>query len=424
MIHYQAMAVQRATFKAGLTQPVHRWFRLTPSFGADLVRHLLTQLHCDRSDTVLDPFAGAATTLIECQQLGVSAYGFEINPFLHWIGQTSLQWTLDATALTERLQQLLSHSQQQRTRVCFDSLAEYGYHIPPIYNPLRWWRPDVLTDLLVLKAQIAQHCVMPTEADFFRLALAGVLVPELSNVTLGRLQLHFIDRSQDEINVLSCFAAHAREMIADLAKQAPARAPAQHFHTSALQPAVTFSQPINAIITSPPYPNRYSYVWNTRPHLYFFDFITTAKQAAQLDIETIGGTWGSATSRLMKGEVMPVCAAVDKVVSPLVAEIRCQDNLMANYTLNYFNGLATHLRALQPLPRANLRVAYVVGNSRLKGVYVATDELLAELFKALDLGYEDIHIERFRRRHSGRDLYESVVYARQADNAALKGVKK
>lgn len=418
MIHYQPMAVQQATFKAGLTRPVHRWFRLTPSFGADLVRYLLAQLHCDTTDTVLDPFAGAATTLIECQQLGIPAYGFEINPFLHWVGQSSLQWALDPVVLSERLQQLLIHSQQQQTRVCFDNLAEHGYQIPPIHNPLRWWRPDVLTDLLILKAQIHQHCTTTAETDFFRLALAGVLVPELSNVTLGRLQLHFIDRSQDNIDVLSCFAAHARNMIADLAEQAPATAPAQHFHTSALQPAVTLPQPINAIITSPPYPNRYSYVWNTRPHLYFFDFMNTAKQAAQLDIDTIGGTWGSATSRLMKGVMQPVCAAVDEVVSPVVAQIRQQDNLMANYALNYFNGLATHLSAVQHLPRKNLRVAYVVGNSRLKGIYVATDELLAGLFAAL--GYADIRVERFRRRHSGRDLYESVVYARQADDSASK----
>src|SRR6266849_1026243 len=74
-IVYNGVHVSRATFKAGLAVGVHRWFRLTPSFGPDLVREMLFALECDSSDVVLDPFAGAGTTLIECQLNGLTSYG-------------------------------------------------------------------------------------------------------------------------------------------------------------------------------------------------------------------------------------------------------------------------------------------------------------------------------------------------------------
>ena len=46
-------------------------------------------------------------------------------------------------------------------------------------------------------------------------------------------------------------------------------------------------------------------------------------------------------------------------------------------------------------------------------VYVETDVLLARVFEGLDLGYKVTSIERFRRRHSGKDLFETTVYARK-----------
>ena len=84
---------------------------------------------------------------------------------------------------------------------------------------------------------------------------------------------------------------------------------------------------------------------------------------------------------------------------------------MANYCMKYFNNLAEHLENLNPLLSENARLAYVVGCSRLKSVYVETDILLARLFNALGNGYECSRIERFRKRHSGKNLHESIVYA-------------
>ena len=135
------------------------------------------------------------------------------------------------------------------------------------------------------------------------------------------------------------------------------------------------------------------------------------EDASDLDMKTIGGTWGSATYALKKGIIDPLNDAVDCIVSPVIHEIRQKDNLMANYVIKYFNLLSKQIMELEKLPQDKMRCAYVVGNSRIKDVYIETDVLLGKLFEKLGLGYETKSVDRIRRRNSGKDLHESIVYA-------------
>jgi hypothetical protein len=411
-ISYNHIPVQRSTFKGGLGASIHRWFRLTPSFGPDLVVEMMSKLGCQSGDTALDPFSGASTTLIESALNGINSYGFEINPLLHWVGKVCIDWTPDVDELRRDLELILKDFEKRVSQISFEDLDKNGLEIPPIHNPLRWWRKDVLRDLLVLKRSIRQQCQAEQNSEFFMLTFAGVLVPDLTNVTLGKLQLHFIDREADVIDVKGTFKNHADTMISDLqlVKKISTPGTAKIFHTNSVTlEGVEIEKPVSCVITSPPYPNRYSYVWNTRPHLYMLDFFSNAKQASDLDKKTIGGTWGTATSMLAKGRVDPEFDFFNEAITPIIEEIREQDNLMANYVMKYFNLLALQIKAMENLPQSKLRCAYVVGNSRVKGVYVETDVLLAKIFSGLGYGIDSI--ERIRKRNSGKDLHESIVYA-------------
>lgn len=412
---FEPIHVSASTFKAGLSTNIHRWFRLTPSFGPDLVREMLEQLHADNRDYVLDPFSGAGTTGIECSLEGFDSLGFEINPLLHFVGRVSTDWSLESSDLKKTLQRIQKHFATNSSKINFDNLTEHGLQIPPIHNPTRWWRPDVLTEILIIK-QAIMLCENVHVRDFFRLCLAGVLVPDLTNITLGRLQLHFIDRSNDVINPMESFSKHAESMISDMAQSNDLKNIGKA--NILLQDSTDVSnlktiRPIDCVITSPPYPNRYSYVWNTRPHLYMLDLISTGKAATDIDRQTIGGTWGTATSELIKGIIPPISTRIGEILEPIVSEIRARDNLMANYAMHYFNRLAKHIVSVNGLVSPSVRVAYVVGNSWLKDVYVETDVLLGKIFEALDLGYTVTDIHRFRRRNSGKNLYESIVYAKK-----------
>lgn len=414
LLRYDKVHVSKSTFKAGLTSRVHRWFRLTPSFGPDLVRLMLNDMDAKSHEIVLDPFAGASTTLIEARQSGLAAYGYEINPLLHFVGRTSLNWNLDADDLRAALNRIRAAYAEFEAAHGNGAPADLPFEIPPIHNVHRWWREDVLVRLVILRESIQLCADEAVITDFFRLCLAGVLVPDLTNVTLGRLQLHFIDRSNDVIDVWGTYQRHALAMIEDMEALVPiSTTPAPtliHGDSVAFRPTLPIPQ-VNLVITSPPYPNRYSYVWNTRPHLYMLGFFKGKREAGELDTRTVGGTWGTATSNLLKGEVAPLNDAVERVVGSVVAEIRRHDTLMANYCIHYFNNLAQHLLNLIPQLANGARIAYVVGCSRLRDVYVETDVLLSQLLTQLSPEFHDHDVHRFRKRNSGKNLHESAVYA-------------
>lgn len=415
-VEYNHIHRSKSTFQSGVSKAIHGWFRLTPSFGPDLVQIVLDEFSYSKSSVVLDPYAGVSTTLIECQLQNLKSYGFEINPMLYFAGKTSLNWSLSPTSLKHLKGELLTAYVSNRRLFRSTKIEALPCSIPPIHNVYRWWREDVLRDLLILKHTILSVTDGYGEdyRDFCFLCLAGVLVPDLTNVTLGKLQLHFIDRSEDTIDVQKSFIDHFSKMISDFefATNLKIGNQAQLLLTdSTVLDGVSIEDEIDIVITSPPYPNRYSYVWNTRPFLYFFDFFTTPKEASALDLKTIGGTWGVATSVLAKGIIEPTNAVVERHVKPVTEQIRQSDNLMANYVMKYFNMLTEQVIRMDSLLSKQAKVAYVVGNSEIKGVFVETDILLAKIFRDLSLDYNSIRINRFRKRNSGKNLFESTVYA-------------
>lgn len=409
LVSHKPLHVNKATFKGGLDAPAHRWFRLTPSFGPSLVDKVLNEFGASTDSVVLDPFTGAGTTQIECKLQGISSFGFEINPFLHFVSSNCVDWGRDYKEGCKNLKNIEDHFLQLSEKLRNKDLELCDLEIPPIHNVYRWWRKDVLKEMLILKASIDNICKKKTWRDFFRLALAGVLVPDLTNVTLGRLQLFFIDREEDCIEAWPIFKLHCDKMLEDLYNVSSISAKSSIFHTDATNPIVDGEYKADFVITSPPYPNRYSYVWNTRPHLYLLDFFKAKDEASGLDKKTIGGTWGTATSILNKGIIAPAHDAVDQAASRVVEQIREQDNMMANYVMKYFNMLMMQIVAMAPYLKSGAKVAYVVGNSRSKGVYIETDVILAQIFEGL--GYNINNIERFRKRNSGVDLYETIVFA-------------
>ena len=79
-----------STFVNNMSLPVHRWFRYSAGFSAEWVESLIAHARQSSAVTVLDPFAGAGTTLIAAEKWGASAYGVEAHPFVTRIARAKL----------------------------------------------------------------------------------------------------------------------------------------------------------------------------------------------------------------------------------------------------------------------------------------------------------------------------------------------
>jgi len=73
----------------------HDWYRFVLSFPPHLVQDYLRRFTVESGATVLDPFCGTGTTLVESKKLGVGSVGIETNPMAHFASQVKTHWSVD-----------------------------------------------------------------------------------------------------------------------------------------------------------------------------------------------------------------------------------------------------------------------------------------------------------------------------------------
>lgn len=165
----------------------------------------------------------------------------------------------------------------------------------------------------------------------------------------------------------------------------------------------------SAVITSPPYPNRMSYVRELRPYMYWLGYLTDGRQAGELDWKAIGGTWGCATSLVAKWEASPKIAVPWKGFDACIQGIKEHSDLLGRYVHKYFEDAVLHVEALVTVLAHGARVHYVVGNSKFYDVLLPTEEIYAAMFEAT--GLANVAVERIRKRTSKKELFEFIVHA-------------
>lgn len=409
----------KITFKGSMNLPIHRWVRLTPSFSPYLVSKLIKDFKCDCRSRVLDPFMGIGTTILQCQIEGINSVGVEINPFLHFVATLkTVLWKKDFSKLHSGVQDFLRNIREKRKSSMSplnEFLESFGIELPKLHNITRWWREDILKDLLIAKHIMVHDRFEEDVREFLKMGLISVLM-DVANVTYEGVQFTFVDRSGENLDLLTSLKDRFSKMVQDV-KYIQSNVKHVGKALTILGDSTRISELLEGnkptfVITSPPYPNRYSYVWNTRPYLYFFDIFSKPTEAADLDKKCIGGTWGRATSDLQKGTIAPADSNVQEILGETVEKIRSKKelkntNLMANYVMKYFNMLYQHVKSLRETLAENSRVAYVIGNSVIKEVEVPADIWLSKIFEKC--GFTVNHILRVRKRHSGKKLYEAIV---------------
>lgn len=79
LIEDKNLTRQLVSFQANKNKPIYRWYKYKEAFSADLIEYLCNQFSIN-SGKVLDPFAGAGTTLFSSASRGLDADGIELLP--------------------------------------------------------------------------------------------------------------------------------------------------------------------------------------------------------------------------------------------------------------------------------------------------------------------------------------------------------
>lgn len=407
------------SFACNKSLPVHRWVPWIAGFSSDFVRDALNR-YLDRPGTVLDPFAGVGTTIVDALLLGHRAIGFEINPYAAFACRTK------ASAYRISVESL--QAEIARFEAFYRESLSYEYvprSSPPAGFKTRapFYSPRVLHKVLIVQDYVNEIAERPLQ-DLFRLAFAATMV-RYSNYSyepsLGRRTSAGKEEIQD-FPVAQTIAQKLTEMAEDIAwlqTHLPEKPPdAQVINDSFFQyPNYLPAASVDLIITSPPYLNNYHYNRNTRPQLYWLGYVRQPQDLAALEEANFGKYWQ--TVREQNRIDLEFRLASTELVEQLNALRALHPergiyggNGWANYAAAYFNDCHRFARGIYNALKPGGIALVVIGNSILQGMMIPTDRFFAEIAECVGLELVGIDVPRATR--VGNSIIQSDVRVRKA----------
>lgn len=401
---------QRAdlTHKHNMYLGRHGWLRLTPAYSVKVVAKALR--NAKGLLYVLDPFSGTATTALAAAEQGHRALGVDINPFLVWLGNAKLAAYSQAEMTFAREFCESAHSSTNVPAVA----------PPPIRNIERWWHPVVLQALCELKGAVdraASECA--GAADLMLLAFCQTLI-KVSNAAFNHQSMSFKGKSAKLAHTPEQCRETFCRCLEDILGAVRPNCKGEGAVVLADSRDAPPEAPFDLLLTSPPYPNRMSYIRELRPYMYWLGYLKEARQAGELDWKAIGGTWGVATSRLSEwkpsGDPFLPASLLDAVDRIEDAQGK-NGRILAAYVHKYFCDMWEHFRAVSRVMKPGGKAVYIIGNSTFYGVMVAAEEVYAEMLR--EVGFVNVRIAPIRKRNSKKELYEFAVEADYAERSDL-----
>lgn len=412
-------------------QPVHNWYRFVLSYPPHLVRTYLDRFGISPEQKVLDPFCGTGTTLVECKKLGIQSVGVEANPIAAFASKVKTDWDVDPAGL-------LSHAKQVADITSEILITEgiSGIEDLPLFRPIiePKYRLKTISDetlKLLLRESISPLPLHKTLTlletlesshnekfvQYERLALAKAIVFGISNLEFGPEV--GVGPAKKDAAVVNIWLDAVRTMAEDLhefqtrteIKASVIQGDSRQIHTL-LEP-----HSVDAVITSPPYPNEKDYTRTTRLESILLGLVTSKSDLRQLKQNLLRsntrGVYKNDNDDLYVADHPEICRIADSIEKRRIELGKTSgfERLYARVTKLYFGGIAQHLSSLRDVLRPGAQLAYVVGDqaSYLR-VMIRTGQLIADI--ANSLGYEVTGIDLFRTRLSTAtkaQLREEVV---------------
>jgi len=395
--------------------PVHDWYRFVLSFPPHLVKYYVNKFGLTKNSTILDPFCGTGTTVVESKLSGINAFGIEAHPMAFFASKVKVNWDIDPDRLTSHAESII-----EKTK---DTLRKQGIQDDPFFTENHYREDDLETlpsekmklllrnsisplplhkALLLLRAIKGNKCKY---TDYELLAFAKSIVQNSSNLKFGpEVGVGVI---REDYPVLNPWLLQVKKMAEDIKNiNVTQRANVNLINGDSRDIIEQLpANSVNAVITSPPYPNEKDYTRTTRLETVLLGFINN-----KLELQRLKKTLVRSNTRgVYKNDNDDLWIANNKKINEIADKIEKKrielnktsgfEKMYPRVTKLYFGGMAKHLENISRVLTPGAQLAYVVGDqaSYLR-VIIKTGELLAEI--AESLGYEVTDLELFRTRFS------------------------
>ncbi len=333
----------------------------------------------------MDPFCGGGTTLLACKELGINSEGFDILPFSVFLSNVKIREYEVPKLLAEKWR----FNRRKRISMSIPSLTAI-----PIAK--KAFSSTVRNELVRIK-QTIEEIRDSTVHDFYNLGMLSIL-EAVSNTSKSGGFLRIVKRRVRAGAVERAFMDRIASMIADVRGFNEGRRWRGVEVSAACGDAreIVTQRKYDAVITSPPYPNRHDY---TRIYALemLFDFVETNDELKKIRYETLRSHVEARNKYKCSGYVRP------KILSRLIERINrngANNPMVMAMIEGYFEDMYLAMHEMAKRLQDKGKIALVVSNVRFAGVNIAVDELLYDIGKQVGLKRKAIWIARYRGNSS------------------------
>lgn len=393
----------------------HDWYRFVLSYPPHLVRDYFVRFGLDEGHLVLDPFCGTGTTLVEAKKNGIRSYGIEANPMACFASRVKTDWSVESDALLDHANAVCRKARrslddwngQLKTLPAEEEKLLLAHSI----NPVPLHKCLILRDAILASPDSAIR-----EMELLALAFISVFVA--SNLKFGP-EVGVGAKRKMDAPVLESWLSKVKEMASDLRQFASLASIASRcaLGDARQMPGDLASESVDAVITSPPYPNEKDYTRTTRLESVLLGFIRSKQQLRDFKQSLIR----SNTQNVYRNDDDDSTITQHAKIVAIANEIERRrialnkdsgfERLYHRVTKLYFGGMKRHFEQIKRVLKPGAKLAYVVGDqASYLQVLIRTGELLADI--AHESGYEVRSLDLFRTRLStttGEQLREEVL---------------
>lgn len=404
-----------------LNGEIHDWYKLVLGYSDHLVGTLLDEFRITEGSSVLDPFCGSGTTLVEAMKRGVLATGIDANPSSYFASRVKTNWDLSGATLLACLERVKERYTALLRVEEYQSDAFCQYMEKEGFLKRRWIDVKPLRKTVAIKRAVEGLRTSREYKEALLLALLTETVLGSANVKFGP-EL-YCGPSRRDASVFLGFQKRLEKMASDLSLVNSIPHPAAKVILGDARDCSRLLQHPNefaALISSPPYPAEHDYTRNARLELAMLGAVRDRESLRKIKktmirSNTKGIYVGDSDSALVTGHLQ-----IEKLARVLDERAESKTHgfarLYSTVLREYFGGMKRHLASVKPFLKKGALCAYVVGDqASYLQVHIPTAKILSSI--AGTVGYKTIEIRHWRSRWStatSRSVAENILILRKS----------
>ena len=358
-------------FRNANTKAYTHCFHSYPAMMIPQVTNRLIERYSKNADLLFDPYCGSGTSLVEANLRKINAVGTDLNPLARLIAKTKTS-SIDLQALDRYLKEFADLIFSIR----FVLSKAKDIDVPQFKNIDYWFSNPVQKNLSIVKNYIDKIDAQNI-SNFFKVAFSET-VRESSWTRNGEFKLlKMPEKRKEKFNpdvfaIMECKLARNKKGLKMLAESKKSRASSKVFDfntVNGIPDDILSGESVGIVVTSPPY-------GDSRTTVAYGQFSRFANQwlgvenANQIDNLLMGGK--------RKKEKM---LFESDILNEVIEKIGNKDKKRVHDVISFYIDYKKSIGNVSKVVKKNGYVCYVVGNRKVKGITLPTDEITRQFFE-------------------------------------------